>query len=277
VKSNSSADAWIAAGLVLSLMLGASTLVAQTDPATTRSLFTWRDAVLAGGFAAATLAIRPLDLSAEAALQKPARQQNRVFRRGAITFKTIAAPGSLVIGFSMYATGRLGNNDRLAELGLLGTEALLVGEGVGTVLKDFFGRARPFADSVPNPDNWQLMRGFTSTDKYRSFPSGHTVAGFAAAAVVTAETSRWWPGKTWLIAPMMYGGASLVGLARMYENRHWASDIILGAAIGTFAGTKIVRYHRSHPDNRVDRFLLNASVSPSDLRHVSISLIPLLR
>jgi membrane-associated phospholipid phosphatase len=181
--------------------------------------------VLAVGFAAATIASRPLDLSVESSLQKPAPQQNRVFRRAAITFKTIAAPGSLVIGVSMYATGRLGHNDRLAELGLLGTEALLVGEGVGTVLKDVFGRARPFADSVPNPDNWQLMRGFTSNDKYRSFPSGHTVAGFAAAAAVTAETSSWWPGRTWLIAPVMYGGASLVGLSRMYENRHWASDV----------------------------------------------------
>ena len=276
MKSNSRAGTWTAGGLTLGLLFCASALAAQTDPLITRSLFTWRDAALAGGFVAATLAIRPLDLSAESALQKPARQQNRVFRKAAITFKTIAAPGSLVIGVSMYATGRLGHEDRLAELGLLGTEALLVGEGVGTVLKNFFGRARPFADSVPNPDNWQLMRGFTSTDKYRSFPSGHTVAGFAAAAAVTAETSRWWPGKTWLIAPVMYGGASLVGLARMYENRHWASDVILGAAIGTFAGMKIVRYHRNHPDNRVDRFLLNASVSPSDLRHVSISLIPLL-
>lgn len=276
MKSNCSATISTARQLALSLLLSASTLAAQTETQT-RSLFTWRDALLAGGFAAATLAIRPLDLGAEAALQKPTRQQNRAFRRAAITFKTIAAPGSLVIGASMYATGRLGHNDRLAELGLLGTEALLLGEGAGTVLKDFFGRARPFVDSVPDPDNWQLMRGFTTNDKYRSFPSGHTVSGFAAAAAVTAETSRWWPGKMWLIAPVMYGGASLVGLSRMYENRHWASDVILGAAIGTFAGTKIVRYHRSHPDNRVDRLLLNASISPSDLRHVSFSVIPLLR
>ena len=57
----------------------------------------------------------------------------------------------------------------------------------------------------------------------------------------------------------------------MYDNRHWASDVIMGAAIGTFAGTKVVRYHRTHPDNRLDRWLLNASVSPSDLSHISFS------
>jgi membrane-associated phospholipid phosphatase len=75
----------------------------------------------------------------------------------------------------------------------------------------------------------------------------------------------------------MYGGAALIGLSRMYENRHWASDVIMGAAIGTFAGTKVVRYHRTHPGNRVDRWLLNASVSPSDLGHITLSVIPALR
>ena len=62
----------------------------------------------------------------------------------------------------------------------------------------------------------------------------------------------------------MYGGAALIGVSRMYDNRHWASDVIMGAAIGTFAGTKVVRYHRTHPDNRLDRWLLRASLSPSD-------------
>jgi hypothetical protein len=51
----------------------------------------------------------------------------------------------------------------------------------------------------------------------------------------------------------------------------------MGAAIGTFAGTKVVRYHRTHPGNRLDRWLLNASVSPSDLGHISLSIAPALR
>jgi membrane-associated phospholipid phosphatase len=233
--------------------------------------------VLAGGFVLGDLAIRPMDKRAADALQQPDRQKNRALKDAAIGFRTIAAPGSVIIGVAMYAGGRLGNNDHLAELGLHGTEALFLGEGVGSVLKDFFGRARPFVDTVPNPDNWQLMRGFSSGDQYRSFPSGHSVAAFAAAAAVTAETSGWWPNTTYIIGPAMYGGAMFVGLSRMYDNRHWASDVIMGAAIGTFAGLKVVRYVHAHPNNRFDKWLLNASVSPRDLSHVSFSVVPLLR
>ena len=262
--------------LVLLACLLPLPLAGQVDTIhTTRSLFTWRDGVLAGGFVLATLAIRPLDKSAATALQYPSRQQNQLLQRSARVVRTIADPGSTIIGLSMYGIGRLTKERRLASLGLHGTEALILGAAVGSVLKDAFGRARPFVDTVsPNPDDFQLLRGFRSGDRYRSFPSGHTLAAFAAAAAVSAETSRWWEWAPYTIGPVMYGGAAAVGLSRMYNNRHWASDVIMGAAIGTFAGTKVVRYHRTHPGNRLDRWLLNASFSPSNPSQVSLSVLP---
>jgi membrane-associated phospholipid phosphatase len=60
----------------------------------------------------------------------------------------------------------------------------------------------------------------------------------------------------------MYGGAALVGVSRMYNTRHWASDVIIGAGIGTFAGLKVVRFNRSHAGNRVDRFFISGSLVP---------------
>ncbi|HXT16770.1 MAG TPA: phosphatase PAP2 family protein [Gemmatimonadaceae bacterium] len=226
------------------------------------SLFTWRDGVLAAGFAVATVAIRPLDKAAANVLQNPYRQKNRVFKTAATIVRDVAQPGSYVIGASMFAAGKATHSERLAEVGLHGTEALAIGALFADGLKYTFGRARPFVDTVPNPDNWQLFRG-TKGGNYQSFPSGHTTAAFAAAAAVSAETSRWYPELTYfLIGPVMYGGATAVGLSRMYNNRHWASDVIMGAAIGTFAGTKVVRYHRTHPGNKVDKSLLNIGWSP---------------
>jgi membrane-associated phospholipid phosphatase len=100
-----------------------------------------------------------------------------------------------------------------------------------------------------------LGRGFTSTS-FQSFPSGHSTAAFSAAAAVTSETSDWWPHSTWVIGPVLYGGASLVGVSRMYEDKHWASDVVMGAAVGVFAGLKTVRFNHTHTGNRIDRWLL---------------------
>jgi membrane-associated phospholipid phosphatase len=263
----------------LLLLIGWTTLLnAQTAPAAQPPLFTWRDAVLGGAFIAGTFAVRPLDKSAATYLQGEGYQNNRYLQTTATIVRNIALPGSFIIGASMYTTGRVSHDAQVAELGLRGTEALVIGATVGSLLKDTFGRARPFVDTAgPNPDDFQLLRGFDAGGNYRSFPSGHTVAAFAAAATVTAETSRWWPHRMYLVGAAMYGGAAMVGVSRMYNNRHWASDVMLGAAIGTFAGTKVVRYHRTHPGNRFDKWLLNATASPADLRHISLSVLPLPR
>ena len=175
--------------------------------------------------------------------------------------RTVATPGSYYIGVSMYAAGRLTDHDRLADVGLHGTEALIVGEAVGGVIKAVVGRQRPSV--LPrNASSYQLGRGLRS-DIFRSFPSGHTTSAFAAAAAVSSETSRFWPGTRWVIGPILYTGAALTGVSRMYNNRHWMSDVLVGAGVGTFAGLKVVRYQHSHPGNRIDRWLLKGSLSPA--------------
>lgn len=262
-------------GLFITSAVPLSAQAPLIRPAPEPHLFTWEDAVLAGTFVVGTIGIRPVDKSAAYALQRPDRQQRQMYRRTASFVRTVAQPGSTIIGLSMFGVGRLLNNDRLAAVGLHGTEALLLGAAAGTVMKDFFGRARPFVDTTgPNPDDWQLGRGWKRGGFYQSFPSGHTAAAFAAAGAVTAETSAYWPAATYfLIGPLMYGGATVVGLSRMYNNRHWASDVIMGAAIGTFAGMKVVRYSRIHPNNKPDVWLLNTTWVPGT-GHVAFSIVP---
>jgi len=223
-------------------------------------LFTLADAALIGGFAATAMLVAPLDRSFAERLQRPLVQENQFFGDVAAVVRDVATPGSVIIGVGLYTFGRLTKNQRAADLGLHGTEALFFGEAVAVVMKGIFGRQRPFVD-ISNPNNYQLGRGFRGKTDYRSFPSGHTTAAFAAAAAVTAETHQWWPKSTWIIGPALYGGATLAGLSRMYNNRHWATDVVAGAAIGTIAGLKVVRWHHSRPNNRIDRALLGASMT----------------
>jgi membrane-associated phospholipid phosphatase len=249
-------------GVALLLLLSsAETLFAQADSIPRRRLWTWKDAAILEAFAIATVAIAPLDLRIAQRIQDSTVQENRRMRQMAEFVRTVADPGSVVIGVGMYGIGRLTHNAKAADLGLHGTEALLFGAQTGNLLKGIIGRARPYRD-IRRPHDYQWFRGFRGGSDYRAFPSGHTIAAFAAGSAVTAETYRWWPKSVWFIAPVMYGGAAATGWSRMYNNKHWASDVITGAAIGTFAGLKVVQWHHMHPGNRVDRIFLGPSVGP---------------
>ena len=227
-----------------------------------KPLFTVDDALLGVGFAGITVAMFPLDKSVARRLRSPSSSENRFINRAATGFEVLADPGSIIVGSGLYLVGRYTHHIQLEDLGLHTTEAIVVGSGITMVLKGALGRSRPFVTNATDPRDFKFFKGFGSSDR-QSFPSGHTTAAFAAAAAVTSETKRMWPAYTWIAGPAMYGVATMVGLARMYHNKHWASDVALGAAIGTFSGLKIVRYSHNHPDNRVDRWLLRAMIAPN--------------
>jgi len=137
------------------------------------------------------------------------------------------------------------------------------------VVKVVAGRARPFVN-VDDPYDFKFLAG-VHDEARRSFPSGHTTSAFAAAAAATAEVGRHWPGRKTLTGVVAYGTAGLVGISRMYNNKHWASDVVVGAAVGTFSGWKVVGYTHAHPANRLDRWLLRTRVAPSGQGGVAIT------
>jgi membrane-associated phospholipid phosphatase len=249
-----------AAGSALTQVAG--TAGAHTDSAAAQPLFTVRDALIAGAFVGATVIALPLDKRIAHHLENQGAQSNTFFHHAATGLEEFTSPGAYYIGGGLYLIGRLGSFGRLADLGLHGTEAVLVGDAVTGLLKGVVGRSRPFVTLDTNPHDFHFGRGF-SNDNYTSFPSGHTTTAFAAAAAVTGETGRWFPRSTWIVGPVMYTGASLVGLSRMYHNKHWASDVALGAAIGTFSGQKVSQFNHEHPHNKIDRLLLATSIAPN--------------
>ncbi len=237
----------------------------KLDSTSRPSLFTRSDPLILGAFIAGAAAMRPFDRQIANEIREPEAQLNKTASRAAKTFNFLGSPGTLVAGVAMYGVGRIGHFERVADLGLHSTEAIVVSAGVTYLIKGLAGRERPSHAGVNDPDDFSFGGGF-KTGSSSSFPSGHATAAFATATVVTLETHRWWPKSTWYIAPIMFGGASLVGVARLYSNAHWASDVVMGAGIGTLTGLKVFRYnHLTSPNNRANRLLLTAipSVSPS--------------
>jgi len=224
-------------------------------------LFVRRDAYIAGGFAVATVALFPLDKALARDAQDSSFQAIRFARSAAHTL-SVAGHGvgwALASGV-LYGTGRVTHSEALAETGVHTLEALVVANALTLATKDLAGRARPLLD-VNNPHDFKLGRGF-GDDDHQSFPSGHASSSFAGAAAITSEVSAHWPHATRYVAPALYGTATLVGLSRMYNNKHWASDVVVGAAIGTFSGLKVVRYNHAHHGNWIDRALLDGLVTP---------------
>jgi len=225
-------------------------------------LFTSADAWLAGGFAAATVAAMPFDERLAEWMQQPSRQTNGTLGNTATVFRNLADPGTVIIAGGLYVAGRLSHDETMADVGFHSGEAIVAASAVGWVIKSVAGRARPRVD-IHRPQDYKLGRGFGAAGDYQSFPSGHTVAAFALASSVTAESGRLWPDKQILIGVLTYGGATLSGLSRMYNNAHWASDVILGAGLGTLSGLAVVRYQHGRPNNWLDRTFLHVSVAPA--------------
>jgi membrane-associated phospholipid phosphatase len=240
---------------------GAQAIATAPDTVAGAPLFTGRDVIRAVGFTGLTIAMFPIDRSIARRLTNERSKANRFLNNASKGVEVIADPGSIIIGTSLYVIGRVTHHSDLEDLGWHGTEAVLFGSSITWLIKGLAGRARPFATADTTAHDFKFGGGFGNADR-QSFPSGHTTAAFAAAAAVTSEAERAWPHHFWLVAPTMFGGASLVGLSRMYHDKHWASDVVLGAAIGTFSGLKVVRYAHTHPHNFLDRAILRVEAVP---------------
>ena len=256
---------------LLALLVALPVRAQAPDTAHREPLFTKSDAYLGAGFVLGTLALAPFDRRIASRLQDPGTQASRVLQNIATDARLVAVPGSAIIGGSLYALGKLGHWNGIADLGLHGSEAILVGNVLNTAIKWTAGRARPYVVNDTDPFNYEFLRGKRKGSDYSSFPSGHTLAAFAAASAVTDEVTRTWPKARWYVGTAMYGGATMVGLSRLYNNQHWASDVIMGAGIGTLTGIKVVRYHHlTNPGNVVDRWLLSSSIAPDGHGGVAI-------
>ena len=240
---------------VLSLVLAASARAQVQDTINKKStLLTGKDALLLGAFTLGTVLVAPIDMKVANRLQDPGAQAHKILREAATGFRLLGDPGSLITGAGIYLIGRIDGQRRVQALGLHSVESILLADILGGGIKLVAGRQRPFMDTK-NPYNFQLWRGLQG-DQYRSFPSGHTITAFAFASTVTRESQFWHPHAVWLVGTVFYSGATLVGLSRIYNNMHWASDVMAGAAIGTIVGLKVVKYTHSHPGNHIDRELI---------------------
>jgi membrane-associated phospholipid phosphatase len=135
---------------------------------------------------------------------------------------------------------------------LLIAEATAVAMVLTQITKFSVGRARPYTVGSANP-----LPG--ATDDFVSFFSGHSSFAFAVvSSAATVMQLRNMP-HAWLAWAVGLPLATATAVLRLSADKHWASDVLVGTAIGLSCGVLIPRIF--HP--RKSREGVSVSVAPS--------------
>ena len=170
-------------------------------------LFTPANGIIAGVGGAGSLIVHPKDDQIAADIYDPSGARRDFFHAGA-TIGDGVEQSAFALG--TYVVGRLAHKPGVTSLGADLIGAQIVNGVVTQGIKAAAGRRRP--NGGPH-----------------SFPSGHTSATFATAEVIREHYGWKWG------APL-YALGAYVSVSRMVDNKHWASDVIFGSAVGLASG-----------------------------------------
>ena len=178
-----------------------------TLPADFGHLFTPSNAIIVGTGGAASAAIHPQDADIAERIRTETGGRRRFFEPGAPIGDGVAQ-GAFALG--LYAIGRATHSARVGALGADLVDAQIVNGVITVGIKAAVHRTRP--------------NGST-----HSFPSGHTSATFATAAVIQRHYG-------WKVAAPCYALGGYVSVSRLVDHEHFLSDVIFGAAVGIVSG-----------------------------------------
>lgn len=192
-------------------------------------------------FAAATTFLMAADENIRDAVQGYVGKHRWVGDVGPVVTE-MGSLGGLAAAGVFFSAGLIFRDERARDTGYLAASAIAQTFLVDGFIKGVTGRRRPFF--ADGEDHWSGPEGFFKRfDKdgegaYSSFPSGHSASAFTLATVVALQ----YRDHPW-VPVLAYTIASGVGLSRMTMDRHWASDVVVGAVIGHLVARLVVRDH----------------------------------
>src|SRR5437867_2258912 len=126
-------------------------------------------------------------------------------------------PEQVALSLGTYAYGRIFDQPKVSHLGMDLLQAQILTEMLVQPIKYATHRERPDGSN------------------HQSFPSGHAAVTFASATVIERHLG-------WRNSIIGYTIASYVAASRLHDNRHYLSDVVFGAAVGSIAGRTVVHH-----------------------------------
>ncbi len=194
-----------------------------------------------GGLVIGTVALSFADRSIQTQALRW-RDSSKSLRQFSHFITNIGGASELYTLAALSAYGFIFKNEKVKTTTLLASQAFITTAVIQTGLKNLTSRERPLYIDPESGKRRGRFHGpfYGSSNDFRSLPSGHATAAFAAATVYAMEYKK----SVW-IPIISYTSASLISLSRLTENKHWATDVLLGAAIGYLGGRQVVNnFHR---------------------------------
>jgi undecaprenyl-diphosphatase len=168
-----------------------------------------------------------MDLSLLETLNGFAARHDALFE-DPLRFLAIEAPALFIVllGVLFLAHGKLGSRNARHGVVAAGFSAALA-LGIAQIANHLWARPRPY---VAHPGDVHL---FIPASPDTSFPSDHATAAFAIAVAIALRSRR----AGWIALIM----AALVSIGRVVVGTHYPTDVLTGAAIGTFSA--LVFFH----------------------------------
>jgi len=164
------------------------------------------------------------------------------FDRGAIGNTNAAArklsdlTAAAAVGLPLVLDAiQLGQGEAFVDDAIVFTQALAVNSVLVGVTKILVHRPLPRTYSGDS-----ILIG--KPEGYRSFYSGHTSLVFAALSASATTVQLRYGKKTWPWIVTLVVGTS-VGIERVADGRHFPTDVMVGAAMGTAIGIVVPRLH----------------------------------
>jgi len=189
-----------------------------------------KDWLIAGTVTAATLAAMPFDERVAHSSQGNQRYGNSAAVEGGRIYGEWYSIIGVAGGVGLF--GIIANDTTAKKMSIELLQAGLYSEIITSVLKVAIGRARPEISEDPF-----TFKPFNLAYDYHSMPSGHTTSAFALSTVLSRHA------HTTTLKILAYVPAGFTMFSRIYQNQHWLSDEIIGAAIGIFVAEWVVDLH----------------------------------
>jgi len=151
-------------------------------------------------------------------------------------------PVNFAIGLTAttFAGGLARRDKKLLQTSRLLVESVVLTQLFTSWSKGIFGRARPYLDHGSR--DFDFLK-FGKTEGFRAMPSGHVSSAFALMTVIAKQYDRWY------VEVPAYTFAVSVAFQRMTSRNHWASDTIVGGALGYWVSSMLAQKQRQAPHN----------------------------